>query len=213
MTVWLVKQLCTRPVRTVFLIFTFLALSFIASADEPTVNRLLRGVRAELPEGWTASYDKEHAWLEVSRIEAVLALSALPNGPGGEKPERRTFAFAFHVVAAVHPTEYRRLRAENAQIQKKATALYEDLIRKRVSHKFDSFSPSTDEEKAVVAQYEALKTSLHPLPDFYFEAIGLKWGSNSPDNPVIRVTDDRVRDECTRVQEKVVKLLSKYEGA
>jgi hypothetical protein len=208
-----VRRLCTRPVRTIILIFTFLALSFMASADEPTVNRLLRSVRAELPKGWTASHDNERAWLEVSRVEAVLAISTLPNEPGGEKPERRTFAFAFRVVAAVHPTEYRRLSAENAQVQKKATALYEDLIRKRVSHKFDSFSPSTDEEKAAVAQYEALKKSLHPLPDFYFEAISLKWKFNSPDNPMIRVTDDSVRDECTRVQEKVVKLLSKYEGA
>ena len=208
-----VRRLHTRPMRTIILAFTLMAVSLIASADEPAVDRLLRGVRAELPKGWSASYDKEHAWLEVSHDEAVLAISALPNGPPDEKPEWRTFVFAFRVVAAVHPTEYRRLSAENAQIQKKATALYEDLISKKVSHKFDSFLPSTNEEKAAVAQYEALKKSLHTLPDFYFDAISLQWGLNSPDNPIIRVTDDRVRDECTRVQEKVVKHLSKYEVA
>jgi hypothetical protein len=183
----------------------------MASAEEQTVNRLLRGIRAELPKGWTASYDKEHAWLEISREKAVLSISAFPNGPGGEKPDRRTFRFAFRIVAAVQPIAYRRLSAENAQIQKKVTALYEDLVSKRVSHKFDSFLPSTDEEKAAVAQYEALKKSLHTLPNFYFDGISLEWGFNSPDFPIISATDDRVRDECTRVQEKILKLLSKYD--
>ncbi len=208
-----VRRLCTRFVRTIILAFTFLGLSLIASADEPTVNRLLRGVRAELPKGWTASYDKEHAWLEVYRDEAVSSISALPNGPPDEKPERRKFAFALRVMAVVPPNEHRRLSAENAKIQKEATALYENLIRKRVSHKFDSFSPGTDEDRTAVARYEALKKSLHTLPDFYFDDISLVWGSNSPDNPVISVTDDRIRDECTKVQEKVVRLLSKYEVA
>lgn len=205
-----VKRLCTRPVRTIILAFTFLALSLVASADEPTVNQLLGIVRAELPKGWTVSYDKEHAWLEVSRDEAVLSIPTLPNGSGAEKPQRRTFIFAFRVVAAVHPTEYRRLSAENAQIQKNATALYEELISKRVSHKFDSFSPSTNEEKVAVAQYQALKKSLRRLPDFYCDAISLEWSLNSPDYPIISITDDRIRDECTRVQEKVMKLLFKY---
>jgi len=73
--------------------------------------------------------------------------------------------------------------------------------------------PRTNEENAAVARYEVLKKSLHTLPDFYFDEISLKWEVNSPDNPIISVTDDRIRDECTRVQEKVVKLLSKYEVA
>lgn len=197
--------------KTLILVFTFLALSLIASADDSTVNRLLRGVRAELPEGWTAAYDKDHAWLEVSRDEAVPSVSARPNISADEKPERRKFTFSFRVVAKLHPTEYRRLSAENAQIQKQLSALYQDLISKRVSHKFDSFLPGTDEEKAAVAQYEALKTSLHTLPDFHFDTISLKWGFNSPDNPIIDVIDDRTHDECRRVQERVIKLLSKYE--
>ena len=181
---------------------------------EPTVDRLLRVIRAELPEGWTASYDKEGSWLKVSRDEPVLSFSALPNRPaGGEKPERRTFVFAFHVAAVVHPAEYHRLRAENAKIQEKVTALYKELVRKKVSGKFDDFLPSTDEEKASVAQYETLKESLHPLPDFYFNDISLEWGFNSPVRPIISVTDDHLRDECKGVQEKVIKLLSKYDAA
>ena len=205
---------CFR-MKTLILAILSVVSSISAQGEHPgqTISQLLRHVRAELPKGWTASYDRKYRWLEVSRREAVLSSSAIPNGPGDEKPERRIFSFAFRVVTAVHPAEYRRLSAENVRIQRKVTALYEDLTNKRISHKFDSFLPSTNEEKAAVALYEALKKSLHALPDFYFEDISLKWEFNSPANPFISATDEHVRDECTGVQEKVVKLLSKYDGA
>jgi hypothetical protein len=75
-----------NPHRTPrFLLLTILAVILLVSArgehQEQTVNRLLRSVRAELPKGWTASYDKTYAWLEISRDKAVLCESALPNGP------------------------------------------------------------------------------------------------------------------------------------
>jgi hypothetical protein len=199
------------------LFFTILVVISLAPAQgkdlEPTVNLLLRGIRAELPKGWTASYDKRYTWLEISREEAVLSTSALPNGPPDEKSEPRTFAFAFRVMTAIPPNEHRQLSAQNRQIQKEASALYEDLKKRGLQRKFDSFGWKTVEDKRAVARYEALKKSLHSLPEFHFRDISLEWGVNSPDNPIISVTDDRIRDECTRVQEKVIKLLSKYDVA
>jgi hypothetical protein len=197
--------------QTLNLAFTFLAISLVASAEEPSVNRLLHAIRAELPKGWAASYDEECSWLEVSRDEAVLCVSALPNGLGDEESE--SFAFAFRVVEVVHLEDYRRLFAENEQTRKKLGTIYQELIEKGVSHKFDSFLPRTKEEEMAVGQYEALKKSLHKIPDFYFGNVSLAWEFNSPGNPVIIVSDDRVRDECAKVQENVVRLLSKYEDA
>jgi hypothetical protein len=191
-----------------------LVVSSISAHGEPpeqTINHLLRGIRAELPKGWTASYDKEHALLGVSREEAVLATWVNPNMSGDEKPERRNFTFTLRVVAAVHPTEHSRLSVENAHIQKKADALHDDLVSKKVSCKFDSFLPTTNEEKAAVAQYETLKKSLHRLPDFYFDDISLEWGFNPPYGFGFIVADDHIHEECKGVQEKVGKLLSKYE--
>lgn len=122
---------------------------------EQTVNDLLRMIRAELPTGWTASYDKTNSWLEISRDAAVLSVSAAPNSPPGEPPEQSQYAFAFRV-------------------------------------------------------YEAHQKSLHRLPDFHFRTISLTWGFNSPENPVIDITDPRLNDECTQVRDKVLRLLSKY---
>ena len=86
-------------------------------------------------------------------------------------------------------------------------------VKRQVTHKFDSFLPRTDSERADVRRYEALKASLHSLPDFYFRDISLKLQPGSTSAGQIHVADDKVRNECTRVQEKIEKLLSKYDDA
>jgi len=178
---------------------------------EQTTERLLTRIRAALPKGWTTSHNSENAWLEIARDEAVLATSAIPCGPGDEKPEPQKFFFTFNIVAAVQPNEYHRLSAENAEIDKETTKIYQELVKRRLPRTFDrSFSPRTIEEKATVERYEALKRSRHRLPDFYYGDIGLEWGVNSPNNPFIGIMDDRIREECYRVRDKVVKLLSSY---
>ena len=184
----------------------------VAGTPEKSVHELLQKVRAELPKGWTARYDKEYSWLEVSRDESVLALSAVPNGSPDEKSERWQFRFSFRVLPFVPHLEYQRLSVENEKIQKKAHEIYEALGKRHVDQKFDNFFPKTDEDKQMVAQYEALKKSLHRLPNFYFRDIGLDWLFNSPDNPKIDVLDEGVRDECENVRNIVISLLSKYDA-
>ena len=193
--------------------FTFLLVSLEVNAEELSVNRLLNAIRAELPDGWVASYEESYSWLAVSRDKPVLSVSALPNSPGLENAERRPFAFAFRIVELVPVEDYRRFLAENERTREKATRVYQELVDKGVPQKFDSFHPRTREEEAEFAQYEALKGSLHALPDFYFGSISLVWEFNSPNNPTIGIADNQVRDECTKVQEKVVSLLSRYEDA
>lgn len=199
------------------LLLTFVALVLILSArggqQEQTADVLLKNIRAALPEGWTTSFDQEHSWLAISRDKAVLSSSALPNSPPFEKPEPSTFRFAFRVAAAISPAEFRRLSAENTKIRTEAIALYDDLLKRRVPHKFDSFAPRTDLEKADVALHEALKKSLHSLPDFYFRDISLRWQLGAPDAPAIIIADDKIREEYKRVQEKVVNQLAKYENS
>ena len=142
--------------------------------SEQTVDELLRQIRVQLPKGWAANFDKEHSWLEVSRDEPVMSLSPLPNGPAFEQPEKRQFSVAFRVMPAVPPDEHRRLSAENTNIQREITALYEELSRRNIPRKFDAFLPRDDSEKAAVARYEAFKKAWHDLPDYYFRDIGLQ---------------------------------------
>jgi hypothetical protein len=196
------------------LLITLLAILSLTSArgeaPQKTIDELLQKIRAELPKGWTAAYDAKIPWLEVSREREVLAVSALPNSPANPEPKPRKYVFAFRVMPAVPPAEYRQLRAENTKTQKELTVLYDDLSKMNIAHKFDSFLPGTAREKEAVARYEALKKKLHALPDFYFEDIGLTWALGEPELPEISVTDEKVRAECQGVQEKVLKLLSKY---
>ena len=202
------------PMKTSFLAILAVILTVSAHGEWPeeTVNQLLRSVRAELPKGWSASYEKENSVLKVSRDKAVSLIYYFINHPPGQKPERRKFFFAFSVLPALTPSEYRRLSAENVKIQKEAAELYEDLKKRGLSHKFDSFGGETDEDKAAVARYDALKMSRHSLPDYYFRDIGLRLavGLSVSKFSEIYITDERIRGECTKVQNSIVKLLSKY---
>ena len=110
-------------------------------------------------------------------------------------------------MAFVPLGEYRRRSIKNIKIQKELNALYTTFERKGVSHKFDSFSPSTNEEKADVTCYEALKESLYDLPEFYFRDFSLL----SAFKAQTFIVDDHIRDECKQVEERVTKLLSRYE--
>lgn len=179
------------------------------------VNLLLRRMQAELPKGWSASYDKEYSALDVSRDEAVLAETTVINGPPDAKPERTKYAFSFRVMPAVSPDEYHRFAAENARIQEEANRLYDELVKKGLQRKFDSFGWKTEEDKVAVARYDALKMSRHSLPDYHFQDISLQWLFGRDDSlfgPWIYVSDERIRVECTQTQKKILKLLSPYEG-
>lgn len=183
-----------------------------AEVPEQTVTELVRAIRAELPRGWSASYEKETSGVRVERGEKVPAVFAVMNGPAGEKSKPSAFVFTYRINPFLLVDEFGRLRAENEKIQKEVTVLYDQLVKRHVSQKFDDFLPVNEEDKKLVARYEALKSSLHLLPDFHFRDISVSWSYNGPGWPSIYVTDDRAREECSRVKVSVVKLLSKYDA-
>jgi len=177
------------------------------------VNLLLERMRAVLPKGWSASYDKEYSVLEISRDESVLAEFIVINAAGDEKPERTQYAFSFRVLPAFSPEEYRRLFAENVRIQEELKEFGRELEKRRVPHIGDNFYGETDEEKAAVARYEALRNSRPRLPDYHFGDISLEWIIGAPawDGLTgIHVIDDRIREDCARIRKKMMELLSPY---
>jgi hypothetical protein len=185
-----------------------------------TVNLLLSRMQAELPKGWRATYEKETSVLEITRDELIIAENVIINGPPDWKPPGRDFKFTFALRALpfVAPDDFRRLNAENARIQKEISALYEDLVRKRIPYKFDRFVGESEEQKAAVARYEALRNSRHDLPRFYSRNLSLEWVYGWLDNSVsgnadVAIYDAKEREECTRVQKKILALLSRYEDA
>ncbi len=197
----------------VVLLVMVLTLSGHGQIPQNTVNALLDKIRAELPKGWSASYDGEYTWLEVTRDAKISSLPNLPNGSPHEKPAQRNHAFAFRIDPFVSIAAHHRMSAENSAIRKEATAIYDELVRRGVSQKFDHFLAANEVDQKAASRYEALKESLHSLPDFYFRDISLSWQIGSPDQTSLNIIDEGVRDQCAQVRQKVLKLLSDYKAA
>ena len=204
------RRLRVLLLSSLLLALLAITLNFSARREIPEqgINELIQKIRTEVPKGWDVSYEKETSCLNVYRIEDVPAISTSPNlPPEPQTPEQTQFYFSFRTVAFVPLDEHRRRSIKNVKFQKELNALYTTLERKGVSHKFDSFSPSTNEEKADVTRYEALKESLYDLPEFYFRDFSLL----SAFKAQTFIVDDRIRDECKQVEERVTKLLSRYD--
>jgi hypothetical protein len=188
-----------------------------AKYSQKTVDLLLTRIRAELPEGWHASYEREYSVLEVAREEAVWATGVVPNGPSGQKPERTKFTFAFRVFPFVSTVEHRQMNAENTAIERQLEVLHEELEKKKLTHKGEAvaFFAKTDEEKEAVARYKALDDSRHDLPELYFADLSLAWLYGQLVDPdwgrSMSFEDERVREECMQTQKRVLALLSRYE--
>lgn len=203
------------------LFLTFVAITSMVSAQaipaKKTVDDLIAKTRAQLPKGWTVFYREETGWFSITRDEATVTQSLLPNAAisfdGNEPATKSKFAIGFRVQKGVSADEFRRMAAENEKTGKELAAIDAELTKQRVPAKFDAYEPRNDSEKAVVARYDALKKSLHDLPDFKFHDIDLQWVYNTPGMPLMYVVDDKIRDECTRVQTAFLKLLTEYDDA
>ena len=193
-----------------------------AATNEKTVEKLLQRIRSELPQHWTVSYAKEHSWLEVVRNKPVAFLHYYINMPApspsdsGDPPSLGEFSFAFRVVPYLKRSDYNRLKTENIRNQREMSTLYETLVKKHVSHKFDSFIVSgNDPNGKLVERYNQLQESLHNLPDYFYQDLTLEseWSEWLTGPPYKQVTDDVIRQECAQVMDRVIGLLSKYEGS
>lgn len=183
-----------------------------AGVPDATVAKLQAAIRNILPEGWSVSYEKETHWLEIKRREPLLVLSALPNSSPDQTPQRGEFLFAFRVRKLLPMSEYQQQHSINRRLAARLGMLYDKLVKRRVSQKFDSFAPVTEEDKALVEEYEKVKAAApYDLPDFFYDDISLDWAYNDPKNPVCIPADNALEKECREVLGEVTKLLSTYE--
>jgi hypothetical protein len=201
------------------LILCFAMVATLATGEptpvpEESVRNLVERIRAELPQGWSVSYDAQYAYLEVKRNKPAATNTGGINYGGNEKRENDVVFFSLRVLTKVEPAEYDRLAAENARIRKEADAIYQVLNGKRTDRKFDSFSPREEEDKKLVARYEGLKESLHPLPVGYFQDISLDWVANGPifRSWATRPAEESVAQEFEKALGLVGKLVTPYES-
>lgn len=196
------------------LLYAAILCSFVSysRADEKSasINDFMGKIRANIPTGWSVSYEKQNDWLEVSRDESVLCTSASPNSNPTEENRLQQFSFAFRISPKMPLTEYRKLSKQNLVIQGEMKMIYDELVKRHVPRKFDSFLAQTDGDKTLAFRYDSLKNSTRDLPDFYFQDISMTWALNSPANPTISVIDPKIHKECNSVRTEVGNLAFHY---
>jgi hypothetical protein len=184
---------------------TSLPPKYLEPAAFGTANALVQSIQGSLPPGWTASLERETSWIQVARMAPVLSTSTAPNVNPFEPPQPREFWFAFRVMPHLSDAEHRRRHMQNLTLAREASAIHDELVRRRVSRKFDSFLPQTDEERQLATNYERLKSAAHVLPTHHYRDIGLELYE-----PTVSANNERESRECRAVYEKTLRLLKKY---
>ncbi len=117
------------------------------------------------------------------------------------------YVIMLRVGPRVSLEEYRKKKVANAETAKKMIALGKTM--RHIGHKFDSYLPSTPEERKLVEQYEELKKSRHDLPDGYSETHSI-WISEST-GWSCAFADEAVGKECREVRGTIADLFRSYE--
>jgi hypothetical protein len=187
-----------------------LSMHCLSSTKLDSTVFLLAKINEKLPTGWIATYEPEYSCLEVSRSKKVLTLSTVMNAPPDEKSILRRYSFAFRLGKHMSIEEHSNKNHQNNKATKALGVLYDQLIARRVSHKFDSFMPDNEQDRVLVSQYNQLKKSLHDLPKFYFNDLSLSWIYGSPQKEWHYVIDKKIRNECNSVRVDILSILTKY---
>jgi hypothetical protein len=125
----------------------------------PSLNELMRRIKAVLPLGWSVGYDPDTGWLSVTRDQEFMAYSEpiINPGPTRSAPAMESYWIGFRVRPFVSIARYSELKAQNEAIVRKAHPLYGTLVARGVNRSFGSFWPKTDEDKRDVALCDAMK--------------------------------------------------------
>lgn len=127
------------------------------------------------------------------------------NAGADGNPMTGQYRIALRVCELVTPAQYKQWAAENTGIETQLDEMREQM--RGITHKFDSYLPTTPQEEQQVALYEAVKRKLHRLPDYHYRDISLDYASNDYRYPA----RPEVAEECTRAKRAVLGLLTKYE--
>lgn len=107
--------------------------------------------------------------------------------------------------------DYDRLAADNAETGKRRKALERSVAD--ISHKFDEYVPSNDDERHRLAEYRATADELPyvDLPDLYTTNYAVKLFHSGAEFSAVYGDEDRA--ECDDVRHAVVRLFGSYNPA
>lgn len=170
-----------------------------------TVEALVKDLKDRIPQGWSIAYDKDNAMIEVDRDHETLCDSVAINGSPFDKPEKVKVKLALEIVPFVSSVQYKRLDAENKQLQKKLDVIDKELRAGGAFAGKDGYMNAGHGDAAEISYYNGLKKKLHAVPEFRYRDISL----DTLDGPWVPI-DDAVAQEYREVIKKIEGALEKY---
>ncbi len=185
---------------------------------QKTVRLLMVKLRAQIPEGWSVSYDDEFHLISVIRNAPTSISTITPSSGIDAKPEVGRFSFSLRVLPLMSQADYGQKKADNQAIKKRMSAIYEMLakspsvvgIRAGGPKPLARFHSEVPEEQARIEQYYRLQDELYDLPDGYFKDISLSWTEALRFGMGPLPDDPAVRSETEAVLKKMVQVPSNY---
>lgn len=168
------------------------------TATQPVVAKHAKRIGAVLPKGWSVSTKGQ--MVTVRRDKEVRGEQFWVNMSPLDKPKIVTWTFctALRFAPPMPAEKYRRMRAENKATQAKLDEMQKKM--RHITHKFDQYMATTPADKKLVADYDKMKARYHSLPDAFAPDAVVYFDRGYSNR---RMTDPKVRAECSAVCDKV----------
>jgi hypothetical protein len=118
------------------------------------------------------------------------------------------FQISVTFSARLSPEQYEFRRQENHKMSDALNSLQEKIDKSGISHKFGSYLPTTDEQKKLVAELNALRERRHILPTHY--SAGHSISIENSETYLAKPVNDDDNQECSRVVSAVSNLYTPY---
>jgi hypothetical protein len=189
--------------------------------SDKSAHDLVEKLRPQIPNGWTVTYIAKDEAIEISRNELTAisdnVINPAPVLIGSDsKPKPEHFVFFIVLEPLMSREEYARLHHENEEIEKKRTALLEELKKSPTVHgvlwiDYSGAQSDNPQEEAKIREYIDSEQKVHRLPDGYFEDVSLSWGdANFGAGNTPTPYSPSVRQECVDVFNRFTRVLQKY---
>jgi hypothetical protein len=176
-----------------------------AHVDLPnnTPADVLPQIKRSLPPGWTLTPFGNS--LVVARDQLLTLTNGINIGPSDSDRFNATvderYVLILRFAPSITPRHVEALQSANAALDTRLEQMQKNL--RDIDQKFYSYVPDTPDQQRRVTEYEAVKATRQPVPQYYtatnavFVSDSLGWGWSRPDPDI-----DRVKNSILALFEK-----------
>lgn len=177
-----------------------------------SIKLLVNTLRKVIPISWSVKFDKETRSVIIKRRDPFLAVSGQPNSEPYKEPELVEYAICYDIQHGISIAEFNSRKQHNLGLKTEAMKLYDILVSRKMTRKFDDFIPRTTEDAEIVKEYKIIKTSFLELPHYYYRDTSLTCNYGGSLRPVFIPAENTQLMECQSVEKKNLSILSSYDS-